>query len=77
MPHPSGAPYVAETLAKQRDRIAELEAALRPFSQYAVAMAKLGRPHPQSGEVYVVRSGDEPVALTVEHFKAASAALPI
>ena len=29
MRQPNGAPYVAETLAKQRDRIAELEVAVR------------------------------------------------
>jgi hypothetical protein len=56
-------------------RIAELEAALTPFAEFAKAMSQLGGNHPKTGEFYVLRVGGEPVSLTVEDFKAARAAL--
>jgi hypothetical protein len=58
-----------------RKRIAELEAALKPFAKFAEAMTQMGGNHPKTGDFYTLRVGGEPVTLTVEDFKAATAAL--
>ena len=52
-----------------RARIAELETALMPFARFWEAQRRLGKPSPQTGELFVVRSGDEPVAITIEDLK--------
>ena len=53
-------------------RITELEAALAPFAKFWEAQRKLGPPTPQSGELFVVRTGELPIAITVEDLKTAA-----
>ena len=58
-------------LDDQRERIAELEAALRPFAIFGEALSTLGGCTPRSGDMFVIH-GDEPVAITVEDLETAA-----
>jgi hypothetical protein len=60
---------------KKDEEIRRLREALEPFAAFEKAMAQLGSTSPKTGAFYVIHAGGEPVALTVEDFKAARAAL--
>lgn len=57
-------------------RIAELEAALRPFSVFHAALVKLGGASPKNADFYTIQAGVEAaVTLRIEDFAAAAKAV--
>lgn len=61
-------------ICERDDRIAELEAALRPFSVFHAALVKLlGGASPKNADFYTIQAGVEAaVTLRIEDFAAAA-----